>query len=120
MKDVKRRAYPWRRQMDQVGAGRNRAHGPTHEGRDVSGSGAAIADDVAALNRSLDRTEGPVVLAGHANAGAVMAPVRERAKALVYVTALPPTRARRSPPCSIVSNPIPKRRSFAPGADGLI
>jgi pimeloyl-ACP methyl ester carboxylesterase len=30
----------------------------------------SLADDIAALNRSLDRTEGPVVLAGHAYAGA--------------------------------------------------
>ena len=33
----------------------------------------SLADDVAALNRSLDRTEGPIVLAGHAYAGAVIA-----------------------------------------------
>ena len=26
----------------------------------------SLADDVAALNRSLDRTDGPIVLAGHA------------------------------------------------------
>ena len=32
----------------------------------------SLADDVAALNRSLDRTEGPIVLAGHAYAGAVI------------------------------------------------
>jgi pimeloyl-ACP methyl ester carboxylesterase len=44
----------------------------------------SLADDVAALNRSLDRTEGPVVLAGHAYAGAVVALARpERVKALV-------------------------------------
>src|SRR3974377_879918 len=33
----------------------------------------SLADDVAALNRSLDRTDGPIVLAGHAYAGAVIA-----------------------------------------------
>ena len=33
----------------------------------------SLADDVAALNRSLDRTQGPIVLAGHAYAGAVIA-----------------------------------------------
>src|SRR5215470_1884689 len=33
----------------------------------------SLADDVAALNRSLDRTEGSIVLAGHAYAGAVIA-----------------------------------------------
>ena len=51
----------------------------------------SLADDVAALNRSLDRTEGPIILAGHAYAGAVIALARpERVKALVYVTALAP------------------------------
>src|SRR5262249_13158956 len=51
----------------------------------------SLADDVGALNRSLERTEGPVVLAGHAYAGAVIALARpERVKALVYVTALAP------------------------------
>ena len=35
----------------------------------------SLANDVAALNRSLDRTEGPIfVLAGHAYAGAVDRP----------------------------------------------
>ena len=33
----------------------------------------SLADDVAALNRSLERTEGPSVLARHAYAGAVIA-----------------------------------------------
>src|SRR5437879_523729 len=38
----------------------------------------SLADDVAALNRSLDRTEGPIILAGHAYAGAVIALARPR------------------------------------------
>src|SRR5262249_32072189 len=51
----------------------------------------SLADDVAALNRSLDRTQGPIVLAGHAYAGAVIALARpERIKALVYVPGLAP------------------------------
>ena len=36
----------------------------------------SLADDVAALNRSLDRAEGRIVLAGHAYAGAVIALAR--------------------------------------------
>ena len=36
----------------------------------------SLADDVAALNRSLDRTEGAIVLAGRAYAGAVIALAR--------------------------------------------
>jgi hypothetical protein len=49
----------------------------------------SLAANVAALNRSLDRTEGPIVVAGRADAGAVIALARpERVKALVYITAL--------------------------------
>src|SRR5580693_9026377 len=51
----------------------------------------SFADDVAALNRTLERVNGPIVLAGHAYAGAVIGAVRdERVKALVYVAALAP------------------------------
>src|ERR1700754_1457380 len=48
-------------------------------------------EDVAALDRTLERTTGPVVLVGHAYAGAVIAATRnETVKALVYVAALAP------------------------------
>src|SRR5258705_1984365 len=51
----------------------------------------SLADDVAALNRSLERTEGPVVLAGHAYAGAGIALARPASvKALGYVAAPAP------------------------------
>ena len=73
----------------------------------------SLADDVAALNRSLDRTEAPIVLAGHAYAGAVIALARpERVKALVYVTALASDEVRRSQTFSIAWNPIPKHQSL--------
>ena len=51
----------------------------------------SFQDDVAALDRTLERVEGPVVLAGHAYAGAVIGATRsEKVKALVYVAALAP------------------------------
>lgn len=51
----------------------------------------SFADDAAALNRTLERVSGPVVLAGHAYAGAVIAATRdEKVAALVYVAALAP------------------------------
>jgi pimeloyl-ACP methyl ester carboxylesterase len=51
----------------------------------------SLSDDIAALNRSLELTNGPLVLAGHAYGGAVIAGPREdRVKALVYVAALAP------------------------------
>ncbi|MGF1425381.1 alpha/beta fold hydrolase [Kitasatospora sp. LaBMicrA B282] len=51
----------------------------------------ALADDVAALNRTIDRVEGGVVLVGHAYAGAVIGEVRNpKVRGLVYVAALAP------------------------------
>lgn len=44
----------------------------------------SLTDDIAALQRVLDRTTGPVVLAGHAYGGAVIAaPYDDRVKSLV-------------------------------------
>jgi pimeloyl-ACP methyl ester carboxylesterase len=51
----------------------------------------SLSDDVAALRRALERTDGPVLLAAHAYAGAVISvPNEERIKALVYIAALTP------------------------------
>src|SRR5580704_9743114 len=50
-----------------------------------------LADDVAALDRTLERVTGPVVVVGHAYAGAVIALTRDpKVKALVYIAALAP------------------------------
>jgi pimeloyl-ACP methyl ester carboxylesterase len=47
--------------------------------------------DVAAVERALERAPGPIVLAAHAYAGAVIAAARnERVAGLVYITALAP------------------------------
>lgn len=51
----------------------------------------SLGDDIVALNRTIARTKGPVIVAGHAYAGAVIAAANdERVKALVYVAALAP------------------------------
>jgi pimeloyl-ACP methyl ester carboxylesterase len=51
----------------------------------------SFRDDVGALERTLERAEGPVVLAGHAYAGGVIGATRsDKVKALVYVAALAP------------------------------
>jgi pimeloyl-ACP methyl ester carboxylesterase len=51
----------------------------------------SLSDDILALNRTIARTKGPVIVAGHAYAGAVIAAANdERVKALVYVAALAP------------------------------
>ena len=50
-----------------------------------------LADDVAMLDHVLERLEGPVVVAAHAYAGAVIgSTMNERVASLVYVTALAP------------------------------
>jgi pimeloyl-ACP methyl ester carboxylesterase len=50
----------------------------------------SFADDVAALDRALERVDPPVVLVGHAYAGAVIGATRsDRVKGLVYVAARP-------------------------------
>jgi pimeloyl-ACP methyl ester carboxylesterase len=81
----------------------------------------SLADDVAALNRSLDRTQGPIVLAAHAYAGAVIALARpERVKALVYVTALAPDEGEKVADVFYRAEPHPKAPKLAPDGNGLI
>jgi pimeloyl-ACP methyl ester carboxylesterase len=81
----------------------------------------SLADDVAALNRSLDRTKGPVVLAGHAYAGAVIALARpERIKALVYVTALAPDEGEKVADVFYRLEPHPQAPKLAPDGNELI
>jgi pimeloyl-ACP methyl ester carboxylesterase len=81
----------------------------------------SLADDVAALNRSLDRIEGPIVLAGHAYAGAVIALARpERVKALVYVTALAPDEGEKVADVFYRLAPHPQAPKLAPDGNGLV
>jgi pimeloyl-ACP methyl ester carboxylesterase len=81
----------------------------------------SLADDVAALNRSLDRTDGPIVLVGHAYAGAVIALVSpERVRALVYVTALAPDEGEKVADVFYRLEPHPQAPKLAPDSNGLI
>ena len=51
----------------------------------------SLADDVDALNGTIDRTDGPVVVVGHAYAGGVIGATKHpHVQALVYVAALAP------------------------------
>src|ERR1700760_4757122 len=77
------------------------------------------ADDLPAVNRSLDRTEGPIVLAGPAYAGAVIALARpERVKALVYVTALAPDEGEKVADVFYRAAPHPQAPKLAPAGNG--
>jgi pimeloyl-ACP methyl ester carboxylesterase len=81
----------------------------------------SLSDDVAALNRSLDRTEGPIVLVGHAYAGAVIALARpRRVKAMVYVAALAPDEGEQVADVFYRGEPHPLAPKLAPGGHGLI
>jgi pimeloyl-ACP methyl ester carboxylesterase len=81
----------------------------------------SLADDVAALNRSLDRTKGPIVLAGHAYAGAVIALARpERVKALIYVSALAPDEDEKVADVFYRLEPHPQAPKLSPDSNGLI
>ena len=77
--------------------------------------------DVAALDRALERAGGPVVLAGHAYAGAVIGATRNgKVKALVYVAALAPDEGETVADVFYRAEPHPKAPKLAPDAHGLI
>ena len=81
----------------------------------------SLADDVAALDRSLERIEGPVVLAGHAYAGAVIGATRtENVRALVYVAALAPDEGETVGDVFYRGAPHPQAPKLAPDQHGLI
>jgi pimeloyl-ACP methyl ester carboxylesterase len=81
----------------------------------------SFADDVAALNRTLERVSGPIVLAAHAYAGAVIGAMREeRVKALVYVAALAPDEGETVADVFYHAQPHPQAPKLAPDAHGLI
>jgi pimeloyl-ACP methyl ester carboxylesterase len=81
----------------------------------------SLADDVAALDRTLERTQGPVVLVGHAYAGAVIGSARNlRIKSLVYVAALAPAEGETVADVFYRNEPHPKAPKLAPDTNGLI
>jgi pimeloyl-ACP methyl ester carboxylesterase len=72
----------------------------------------SLTDDIDALQRVLERTTGPAILAGHAYAGAVIAgPNDDRVRPLVYVGALAPAEGETVADVFIVPSRIPRRRS---------
>ena len=81
----------------------------------------SFQDDVAALNRSLERLPDPVVLAGHAYAGAVIGAARsDRVEALVYVAALAPDEGETVADVFYRTEPHPLAPKLAPDDHGLI
>jgi pimeloyl-ACP methyl ester carboxylesterase len=81
----------------------------------------SFRDDVEALDRTLERAAGPVILVGHAYAGAVIAATRsERVKALVYVAALAPDEGETVADVFYRAEPHPQAPKLAPDEHGLI
>ena len=81
----------------------------------------SLGDDAAALKRTLERTKGPLILAGHAYAGAVIGAVNdERVKALVYIAGLAPDEGETVAQVFYRDERHPQAPQLAPDGDGLI
>jgi pimeloyl-ACP methyl ester carboxylesterase len=81
----------------------------------------SFQDDKAALDRALERVPGPVVLAGHAYGGAVIAATHGHGiAALVYVAALAPDEGETVADMFYRTAPHPQAPKLAPDPHGLI
>jgi pimeloyl-ACP methyl ester carboxylesterase len=81
----------------------------------------SLSDDAEALRRAIDRTVGPVILVGHAYAGAVIAAAHhDRVKALVYVAALAPEEGETVAEVFYRAALHPEAPHLEPDANGLI
>jgi pimeloyl-ACP methyl ester carboxylesterase len=81
----------------------------------------SLSNDTTALSWALERTSGPVVLVGHAYAGAVIAAVREdRVKSLVYISALAPDEGETVAKVFYLNPSHPEAPKMAPDSHGFI
>jgi pimeloyl-ACP methyl ester carboxylesterase len=81
----------------------------------------SLRDDTAALQGLIDRTSGPVILVGHAYAGAVISGVRaDRVSALIYVAGLAPAEGETVADVFYRGEAHPNAPKLAPDADGRI
>jgi pimeloyl-ACP methyl ester carboxylesterase len=81
----------------------------------------SLTDDIAALQRVLERTGGPAVLVGHAYGGAVIAgPNDSRITSLVYIAALAPAEGETVADVFYRAKPHPEAPHLAPDALGII
>ena len=81
----------------------------------------SLDDDARALRRTIARTVGPVVVAGHAYAGAVVGTANdERVKGLVFVAALAPDEGETVADVFYRNASHPKAPKLAPDVDGFI
>ena len=81
----------------------------------------SLAEDVAALDRTLERAVANVVLVGHAYAGAVIGATRsEKVKSLVYVAALAPDEGETVADVFYRNDPHAAAPHLSPDSHGLI
>ena len=81
----------------------------------------SLTNDIAALNQALERTRGPIVLAAHAYAGAVIAgATNKRVKSLVYVAALAPGQGETVAKVFYRDELHPEAPKLAPDANGFL
>jgi pimeloyl-ACP methyl ester carboxylesterase len=81
----------------------------------------SLTDDISALGRALERTSGPVVLAGHAYGGAVIqAASDERVKSLVYIAALAPEEGETVANVFYRDEPHPDAPKLEPNKHGCL
>jgi pimeloyl-ACP methyl ester carboxylesterase len=81
----------------------------------------SLTDDEAALQRVIERAAGPVILVGHAYAGAVIgASHDDRVNALVYIAALAPDEGETVADVFYRAAPHPQAPHLEPDAHGFI
>jgi pimeloyl-ACP methyl ester carboxylesterase len=95
-----------------------------HQGLNVTSAPiplTSLTDDSAALRRVIERVDRPVILVGHAYAGAVIAAAHDdRVKALVYIAALAPDEGETVANVFYRATPHPEAPKLVPDAYGLI
>lgn len=81
----------------------------------------SLSDDIATLERVIERTTGPLLLVGHAYGGAPIAgPKDSRIKSLVYIAALAPTEGETVADVFYRAKPHPEAPPMQPDSHGLV
>jgi NAD(P)-dependent dehydrogenase (short-subunit alcohol dehydrogenase family) len=81
----------------------------------------SLSEDAAALEHALERTDGPIVLAAHAYAGAVIgASTNRRVQSLVFIAALAPDEGETVADVFYREKPHPEAPQLSPDAHGFI
>jgi pimeloyl-ACP methyl ester carboxylesterase len=81
----------------------------------------SLSDDIRELDRALERTQGPVILVGHAYSGAVISATKnDRVRGLVFVAGLTPAEGETVMEVFTRERPHARAPQIAPDADGII